>query len=86
MRYLLPHIPTHLLDNIFVCIPAYNEPPEAFERTISSIVNSRYPRDKLYMFFIVDGNRGRCFENCMTVLKEKVWTGESLLHKFIYFI
>eukprot|EP01114_Cavostelium_apophysatum_P013196 TRINITY_DN3137_c0_g1_i1.p1 TRINITY_DN3137_c0_g1~~TRINITY_DN3137_c0_g1_i1.p1 ORF type:complete len:794 (-),score=191.04 TRINITY_DN3137_c0_g1_i1:1423-3804(-) len=55
-------------DDIFICIPAYNEDIAAFSRTISSICNSYYPRNKMYMLFIVDGNKDGSFENLMEVL------------------
>jgi len=57
-------------DNIFICIPAYNEDIAAFSRTISSICNSVYPRNKMYMLFIVDGNRDKSFESLMEVLQD----------------
>jgi cellulose synthase/poly-beta-1,6-N-acetylglucosamine synthase-like glycosyltransferase len=65
----------YLAEEIFICIPAYNEGKDAFLRTIGSITNSNYPKEKLYMLFIVDGNRQHSFEAVMEVLLGTPWTG-----------
>jgi hypothetical protein len=62
-------------EELFICIPAYNEGKEAFERTIESIVNARYPKHKMYMFFIVDGNKARSFEALMGILQDGSFQG-----------
>lgn len=82
--------PTLDYSEIFICIPAYNEGREAFLNTINSIDQANYPKEKLYMFFIVDGNRGNSFESLMSVLrpdvewKGKVKEGERSLQHGIY--
>lgn len=63
-----------ILDEIIICIPAYNEGRDAFINTIDSIDASNYPKEKLYMFFIVDGNRGNSFQALMSVLNPN-WKG-----------
>ena len=59
---------TKKIAEIIICIPAYSEGKEAFLNTIGSIVDSDYPHDKLYMFFIIDGNRGNSFQHCLSIL------------------
>jgi cellulose synthase/poly-beta-1,6-N-acetylglucosamine synthase-like glycosyltransferase len=49
----------------------------AFERTIHSIVRSNYPKEKLYMLFIVDGNRARSFESLMETLHDEPYTSTA---------
>lgn len=61
-------------EEVFICIPAYNEGKEAFMNTISSISASNYPKHKMYMFFIVDGNKANSFENLMECLTKKPYT------------
>lgn len=63
-----------------ICIPAYNEGRGAFQNTISSVSNSNYPSDKMYMFIIIDGNRGGTYESAMAVLndlpEDQDWSGK----------
>lgn len=58
-------------EEVFICIPAYNEGKEAFMNTIGSIASTNYPKHKMYMFFIVDGNKANSFENLMECLLKK---------------
>lgn len=58
-------------EEVFICIPAYNEGKEAFMNTIGSIAETNYPKHKMYMFFIVDGNKACSFENLMECLLKK---------------
>jgi len=58
-------------EEVFICIPAYNEGKEAFMNTISSISATNYPKHRMYMFFIVDGNKAASFENLMECLLKK---------------
>eukprot|EP01114_Cavostelium_apophysatum_P009296 TRINITY_DN223_c0_g1_i1.p1 TRINITY_DN223_c0_g1~~TRINITY_DN223_c0_g1_i1.p1 ORF type:complete len:836 (+),score=267.36 TRINITY_DN223_c0_g1_i1:237-2744(+) len=58
-------------EEVFICIPAYNEGKEAFMNTIGSISASNYPKHKMYMFFIVDGNKANSYENLMECLTKK---------------
>lgn len=56
------------LDNILICIPAYNEGSEAFLKTINSIVSSTFPLSKMHIYFIIDGRKNGCFDNLMKVI------------------
>ena len=38
-------------EEVFICIPAYNENKEAFMNSIDSISATNYPKHKMYMFF-----------------------------------
>lgn len=68
------------IDNIMICIPAYNEGVDAFLRTIQSITRSNYPKDKMYMFFIVDGNKAnRQFLTSTNQKLTRVKSFESLM-------
>jgi hypothetical protein len=60
-------------EEVFICIPAYNEGKEAFMNTISSIAASNYPKHRMYMFFIVDGNKANSFENLMECLTKNTF-------------
>jgi cellulose synthase/poly-beta-1,6-N-acetylglucosamine synthase-like glycosyltransferase len=80
---------TEKYKEVFICIPSYNEGKEAFLRTIGSITNSNYPKEKLYMLFIVDGNKANSFENLMEVLLGQPWTepvksGTRVLESGVY--
>eukprot|EP01114_Cavostelium_apophysatum_P012633 TRINITY_DN2877_c0_g1_i1.p1 TRINITY_DN2877_c0_g1~~TRINITY_DN2877_c0_g1_i1.p1 ORF type:complete len:682 (+),score=155.55 TRINITY_DN2877_c0_g1_i1:58-2046(+) len=56
-------------EEIFICIPVYNESKAALERAISSVTNSNYTKHKLYCVFIVDGNKGSTFQSLMELLE-----------------
>ena len=76
---LPPYDPEHdKYEQVFICIPAYSEGIEAFKRTVDSICDSNYPKDKLYMLFIVDGNKANCFQNLMSILEDRDYKGTVL--------
>lgn len=56
-------------DEVFICVPVFNESQFNMERTISSITNSNYTKQKLYVIFIVDGNKGATFQTLMECLE-----------------
>jgi len=57
--------------SILICVPVYNEGKSSFERMLASIVKSNYPKQKLYVMFIVDGNKSNSFQRLMSVLNNK---------------
>jgi len=78
-----------LAKEIFICIPAYNEERAAFENTVGSICASNYPKEKLYMLFIIDGNKGNTFQNVMELLldgpyPDAVPAGKRILKHGVY--
>lgn len=42
---------------------------------LASIVKSNYPKQKLYVMFIVDGNKSNSFQRLMSVLNNKEFEG-----------
>jgi len=71
-------------EEVFVCIPVYNESKASLERVVTSIYSSHYTKHKMYMVFIVDGNKNNTFQSLLEVLEgtpfeEKVQNGKTMV-------
>jgi len=60
-------------EEVFICVPVYNESRSVLEQTVSAITNSNYTKHKLYVVFIVDGNKGSTFQALMEVLEGTIY-------------